>query len=177
MQPIETNRLLLRTWQASDIPLMAEINMNAEVMKYFPSTQDLEKTTSFVERMNLLFEERHYCFFAAEIIETGEFIGFIGLSYQDYDAPNSPFVEIGWRLKPSVWGRGLATEGAKACLEYAFEELNLEEIYSITPAVNLPSERVMKKLGMTRLLEFEHPALLEFEELKTCVMYRVKVKE
>ena len=175
MQLIRTDRLRLRTWQASDIPLMAEINQDENVMRYFPSTQGLEKTISFVERMSLLFEEKHYCFFAAEMIETGEFIGFICLSYQDYEAPNSPFVEIGWRLKPTVWGKGLATEGAKACLEYAFNELKLEAIYSVAPKVNIPSENVMKKIGMTRLLEFEHPALLEFEELKVCVMYR-KVK-
>ena len=174
MKPIiTTERLALRTWKETDFALMAKMNMDEEVMRYFPNTQDLEKTTNFCQRMNQQFKEKKYCYFATEILGTGEFIGFIGMSYQTYEAPHSPFVDIGWRLKKSAWGNGYATEGAKGCLKYAFEELKIKEIFSVASIINTPSIHVMQKIGMKKVQTFIHPFLAEDERLKECVLYKI----
>ena len=79
---------------------------------------------------------------------SGEFIGFVGLCDQAYESPFTPCTDIGWRLAPEFWGKGYATEGAKRCLEYAFNDLRLDEIKSTAPKVNVPSIRVMEKANM-----------------------------
>ncbi|MGK0391630.1 MAG: RimJ/RimL family protein N-acetyltransferase [Maribacter sp.] len=171
---ITTERLVLRTWKETDFALMAEMNMDEEVMRYFPSTQGLEKTSSFCQRMNQQFKEKKYCYFATEILKTDEFIGFIGMSYHTYEAPHSPFTDIGWRLKRSAWGNGYATEGAKGCLKYAFEELKLKEIFSVAPTINAPSIHIMQKIGMKEVQTFIHPFLAEDKRLKECILYRIE---
>lgn len=151
---------------------MATINANAEVMRYFPSTQDKESTKGFIGRQHLHQEQHGYCYFAAELRETGEMIGFIGLNHQEYAAPFSPATDIGWRLHPDHWRKGLATEGAAACLDFAFNDLNLDEVVSVAIVQNLPSIGVMQKIGMTRAGEFDHPALENFPAIQRCVWYQ-----
>lgn len=150
---------------------MAAINANPEVMRYFPGTQSEERTLDFIERQRTQQQERGYCYFAAEHREDQRLIGFIGISFQDYEAPYTPAVDIGWRLDPEYWGKGLATEGARACLDFAFGELGLEEIVAVAVAQNVPSLRVMEKIGLTRRGSFDHPVLVDFPHLKTCVWY------
>ncbi len=171
---ITTPRLLLRPWQKTDLKAMAEINADARVMEFFPSTQTEEQTKAFIGRQHLQQQERGYCYFAAELKETGRLIGFIGISYQDYDAHFTPCVDIGWRLHPDVWGQGLATEGAKACLDFAFNELKLPKLVAVAVQQNTPSTRVMEKIGMAYDSTFDHPALAHLPDLKTCVLYSIK---
>lgn len=171
---ITTERLLLRPWQKSDLKAMTEINADARVMEFFPSTQSEEQTKAFIGRQHLQQQERGHCYFAAELLETGRLIGFIGISYQDYDAHFTPCVDIGWRLHPDVWGQGLATEGAKACLNFAFNELKLPEVVAVAVRQNTPSIRVMEKIGMTYDSSFDHPVLAHRPDLKTCVLYYAK---
>ena len=85
-------------------------------------------------------------------------------------------MEIGWRLDAAYWNRGLATEGARAVLRYGFEELGLHEIVSFTVPANLPSRRVMEKLGMRHdpAGDFDHPRLPEGHPLRRHVLYRLK---
>jgi RimJ/RimL family protein N-acetyltransferase len=170
---ITTSRLLLRPWRKTDLAAMATINADERVMQHFPSTQDEAHTKGFMGRQSLQQQERGYCFFAAELLATQEVIGFIGLSYLDKDVSFAPCVEIGWRLHPDTWGKGLAPEGAAACLEFGFQEIGLTEIYAETPLVNLPSQRVMEKLGMERFQTFKHPELGDYPEIEECVVYRV----
>lgn len=167
-----SERLGFRAWEASDIDAMQEINSDARVMEFFPALQTREQTAAFIDRMNLQLTERGFCYFAVEVLATKEFIGFTGLSEQHYPAEFTPCVDIGWRLKSSVWNQGFATEGAKRCLVYAFDHLNLKEVYAIAPKVNLKSERIMQKIGLQKQYEFEHPLLLNEERLKTCVLYK-----
>ena len=112
-------------------------------------------------------------YFATEILKTGEFIGFIGLAYQDYKTDFNPAVDIGWRLKKSSWGNGYATEGSKRCLEYAFIELKLERVISTCTEKNTNSENVMKKIGMIKKGMFNHPKLKEFPEYEKCIWYEI----
>ena len=168
---IQTERLGLRNWKLSDLTAMAALNQDPQVMRYFPAMPDAAATQAYIKKMQAQFAKTQYCYFAAEILSTQEFIGFIGLMYQDYEAHFTPCVDIGWRLKQTAWGKGYATEGAKACLKYAFDTLQLATIYSVAPIVNTPSIGVMKKIGMTLSTTFKHPKLEDFPTLETCVLY------
>lgn len=168
-----SERLGFRAWQAPDMDAMQEINSDARVMEFFPALLTKEQTAAFIERMNRQLAEKGFCYFAVDILATNEFIGFIGLSEQHYPADFTPCIDIGWRLKSRVWNQGFATEGAKRCLEYAFEQLSIkEEVYAIAPKINLKSERIMQKIAMVKQYEFEHPLLVNEERLRTCVLYR-----
>lgn len=172
--PIKTPRLQLRNWKMADLEAMTAINQSATVMQFFPNKPDKKATQVFIKRMQQQFDKSGYCYFAAELIDTKEFIGFIGLMYQEYKAPFTPCVDIGWRLKETAWGKGYATEGAEACIKYAFNILNLKEIYSVAPIINSPSISVMKKIGMQKSYNFPHPALNDFPNLQECALYHIK---
>ncbi len=157
---IETERLGLRPWYALDLPFFQEMNRNEDVMRHFPKLLSDEETKETYDRLVQHQAEHGFCFFATDVLETGEFIGFIGLMNTRVETPFTPCVEIGWRLTPSAWGKGYATEGASACLAWAFEHLEEDKIYSYTPHTNVPSQRVMQKIGMSPAGTFSHPLLL-----------------
>ena len=102
--------------------------------------------------------------------------GFAGLLRVRPDMPFAPAVEIGWRLWPSFWGRGYATEAARACLAFGFHRLGLKEIVSFTTPGNRRSWRLMVRLGMVRDGDgdFEHPALPDDHPLRRHVLYRLE---
>jgi RimJ/RimL family protein N-acetyltransferase len=174
---LTTERLTLRPWQKTDLAAMHAVSSNPDVMRHFPAVATEAQTKAFIDRQCLQQEERGYCFFAAELKETNDVIGFIGLSYLDRDIDFAPCVEIGWRLRKDVWGRGLAPEGARACLDFGFNELDLTEIYAYATTKNLPSFAVMRKIGMTEHCTFKHPLLKDFSEIEECVAYRISVEE
>lgn len=153
---------------------MAAINANEEVMQFFSSAQTKEQTQQFISRMKAQFEAKGFCYFAVETLADNEFIGFIGLSEQTYQADFTPCVDIGWRLSKVHWGKGYATEGAKRVLQYGFEELKLEKVLSIAPVINTASQKVMQKIGMQKVKTFDHSLLLYNERLKKCVLYVVE---
>ncbi|MDP4843467.1 MAG: GNAT family N-acetyltransferase, partial [Salibacteraceae bacterium] len=145
-----TQRLGFRNWKEEDIPEFAAINSDEDVMEHFPKTLTIQETTAFVERLQNHFEQFGYTYFAVEVLETDELIGFIGLTYQDFEAEFTPATDIGWRLKKSAWGKGYATEGARRCLEFAFHDLKLKRIVSIRTESNSKSENVMSKIGLRK---------------------------
>lgn len=151
---------------------MHEINSDEKVMEFFPTIPTKEQTEEFILRMIKQFIDKGFCYFAVDKLENNEFIGFIGISKQTYKADFTPCVDIGWRIKSSEWNKGFATEGAKKCFDYALNNLKLETIYSIAPKVNTKSEHIMTKIGMKKQYEFEHSLLTNFEQLKTCVLYK-----
>ena len=166
-----SQRLGFRNWQETDVEPMAAINADPDVMEFFPGTKTLQETKKFIERMQQQMGARGYCYFAVDKLEDGAFIGFIGLSYQTYEADFNPCVDIGWRLRKNEWNKGFATEGAKRSLDYGLNELGLNKINCIAPKINLRSENVMKKIGMTKVKEFIHPMLLHDDRLRECVLY------
>lgn len=168
----KSERLGFRNWNLTDIDPLHEINSDEKVMEFFPTIPTKKQTTEFVERMKKQFENKGFCYFAVDKLEDSEFIGFIGLSAQTYEADFTPSIDIGWRIKSSEWNKGYATEGAKKCLEYALNILKLEKVYSIAPKVNIKSEHIMAKIGMKKQYEFEHSLLTNFKHLKTCVLYK-----
>ncbi len=162
-----------RNWLAEDLPTMAKINADNEVMAYFPAPVNVAGTSAFIERMQAQYAEKNYCYFAVDLLVDQTFIGFIGLNDQSFHAEFTQYVDIGWRLDKKFWHNGYASEGAKKCLEYAFQELNLGTIQSIAPTINLPSIQVMKKIGMEKLLTFKHPKLKNDTRLENCVCYQI----
>ena len=106
-------------------------------------------------------------------------MGFIGLNYIAWAAAFAPAVEVGWRLGSVYWGKGYATEGAKACLNYGFRKCGLKEIVSFTVPANVRSIQVMQKIGLRRDWngDFAHPKLPADHPLSEHVLYRLTAHE
>jgi len=170
---IETPRLILRRWRDTDVDAFANINASPEVMHYFPNTLSREDTDQMMVRLHQHFEDWGYGFYATEMKLSGEMIGFIGLGHPRFENEFTPCVEIGWRLDHRYWNQGLATEGAIAVKDYAFQELKLPDLYSWTATINKPSERIMQKLGMSYIKNFIHPNLDANHPLAEHVVYRL----
>ena len=169
-----TQRLALRSWQDQHRAPFAAMNADPAVMRYFPGLLSTEQSDAGIDVWRQQFLVQGWSNWAVELLETGEFIGFIGLSAPRRVLPFTPCVEIGWRLKRSAWGHGYATEGAKACLQVAFEQLGLEEVVSFTALLNLPSVAVMKKIGLHNAqADFEHPAVPEGHPLRPHCLYKI----
>jgi ribosomal-protein-alanine N-acetyltransferase len=151
---LETERLVLATWQLSDWIALRPIATDVEVMRYItggiPWTDD--KIQSFVARQVELFSERGFCRWKLLVKPTEEMIGFCGVGFWR-DAPDP---EIGWWLARPYWGRGLATEAARVALCDAFERVGLRRIISIAQPDNRASTRIMEKLGLKLECEFEN---------------------
>ena len=173
---IKTSRLGLRNWIESDIEPANIMNANSKVREFFPNTLSKEETIRFIRQMQAHFDKYGFCYFAVDRLDTKEFIGFIGLMNQTYQTSFTPFVDIGWRLLQNAWRNGFATEGAKACLDYAFAELKLTKVYAIAPELNKKSQHIMQKLGMEIYTHFEYPKLDKNSPLRKCVAYRIKSK-
>lgn len=174
-ESLRTERLLLRRWRESDrLPFQA-VNADPRVMEHFPAPLTSPESDALLDRAQEHFNRHGFGPFAVELLESDEFIGFIGLSIPAFAAPFMPAVEIGWRLAFEHWGRGLATEGARAALAFAFNELDLGQIVSFTVPANLRSRRVMEHLGMTHNPEddFDHPNLPAGHPLRSHVLYRI----
>jgi len=172
-----SKRLGFRNWKDSDLEAFVKINADPDVMKHFPKPLTTQETQAFIIRLKQHYKERGYNYFATEVLETGELIGFIGIGYQTYETDFTPAVDIGWRLKPSSWGKGYATEGARKCLEYAFNELKINRIISTCTIGNSGSEHVMKKIGMKKKGNFNHPLLKEHKDFEQCIWYEIKEKD
>ncbi|MBS1538162.1 MAG: GNAT family N-acetyltransferase [Bacteroidetes bacterium] len=178
LQPIiSTERLILRNWQGDDIELFIQMNSDIHVMKYFPGVMTREQTLEFFQRIQHHFDEYAYGLFAVEEKISGDFIGFIGFSHPRFESFFTPCIEIGWRLKATHWNKGLATEGALACLNYGFSILNFDKIYSFTSIYNLPSINVMKKIGLKHTGDFNHPMLNEDSWLFKHILYGISRDE
>jgi RimJ/RimL family protein N-acetyltransferase len=173
MTDLTTDRLLLRNWRDADREPFAALNGDPAVMEHFPSVQTREQSDQLIDRNLPLIEERGWGLWALEVRDTGRFIGFTGLSVPSFEAHFLPAVEIGWRLSKDAWGNGYATEAARASLEHAFGPAGLEEVVSFTATTNLPSQRVMQRIGMVQDGEFDHPRLPDGHRLQRHVLYRI----
>lgn len=168
-----TQRLGFRFWCNTDTEPFAAINSDPDVMEFFPTTLNTDESIAFIQRVQQHCAEYNYGFYAVELLESREFIGFIGFSHPRFTSFFTPCVEIGWRLAKQHWGMGLATEGARACIEYGHTVLGMRTIYSFTATTNKRSERVMKKIGMQKVGEFDHPMLPDTSPLQRHVLYHI----
>lgn len=176
MKIIETERLILRTWQSSDAEAFFRMNADPKVTEFLPGPLSMEQVQNFMTAMNQQWQDKHYTLWAVEEKASGKFMGFIGLSWLELPPPLSPAVEIGWRLASEFWYQGYATEGARAAMDWGFDECGLDEIVAITVPANIRSQRVMTKLGMQRDLDgdFAHPRLPVDHRLSQHVLFRLQ---
>jgi RimJ/RimL family protein N-acetyltransferase len=174
-QTIATAHIILRRWRPSDREPFRALNADPRVMEFFPALLTPEESDDLIARIEQHFDKHGFGVYAAELIETQAFIGFIGLNIPAFEAPFMPAVEIGWRLAHDAWGQGLATEGARAVVQYAFETLKLPSLVSFTSPANLRSRRVMEKIGMIHnpVDDFDHPSLHEGHPMRRHVLYRL----
>jgi len=172
---IVTERLILRPWKDEDNVPFAEMNADPTVREFFRSVLTQEQSDDEAQYFRGTYERDGFCMFAAELIATGEFTGFIGIQTMGFAVPGvaQPAVEIGWRLAHRHWGKGLATEGAQAVMRHAFETLKLPEVVAIAVPANVRSRRVMEKIGMRHLpeLDFDYPYIPEGHPLRRHVLY------
>ncbi|HDC7385085.1 TPA: GNAT family N-acetyltransferase [Staphylococcus aureus] len=176
----ETERLILRDWHEDDLLPFQKMNANYDVRKYFPSLLSYCRSELDMRTMDAVIKDYGIGLFAVEDKESHQWIGFIGLNYipetSDYPFKELPLYEIGWRLLPEFWGKGLATEGAKATLKLA-EEHQIYDVYSFTAEANKASQRVMEKIGMTVYDHFELPNLSKYHLLKRQVRYYINLRK
>nr|WP_257001479.1 GNAT family N-acetyltransferase [Streptococcus cristatus] len=108
-------------------------------------------------------------------LDNQEFIGLVGLHHSDLQIfAGKEAVEIGWRLRKEFWNRGYATEAAQACLDFAFQQAGLSEVYSFTSLLNHPSQKVMQKLSMEFVKEFDNEKVPAVSPLYRHILYRIK---
>ena len=172
---IETERLILRTWQEHDIESMAAINEDPKVCEYLPGIANREATAAGIAKIRQHYEDHGFSLYAVELKSSSTFIGFLGLMIPSFKAHFTPAVEIGWRLASDHWNQGYA----KAVLAYAFDTLKLNEVVSFTVVNNKASRRVMEKIGMQHnpADDFAHPNLADGHPLRQHVLYRISKKE
>jgi RimJ/RimL family protein N-acetyltransferase len=176
---LRTDRSLLRRWRPSDKEPFARLNADPAVMAYFPSALDRPQSDAFVDRIEAGFISLDYGLWALELPGEAEFIGYVGLALQNFEAHFTPAVEVGWRLARAYWGRGFASEAARAAVADGFNRIDLEEIVSFTVPANVRSTRVMERLGLTHdpVDDFDHPRLPVGHRLRRHVLYRLKRRD
>jgi ribosomal-protein-alanine N-acetyltransferase len=171
---LTTDRLHLRQWRDDDLAAFAAINQDPAVMRWLGPIMTFAQTQAMLERIRTSWQTNGFGLFAVERRDASGCIGYIGLAVPRFEAPFTPCVEIGWRLASTHWGRGLATEGARAVLNWAVHTLALPNIVSFTVRDNLASRRVMAKIGLTYnpADDFDHPLLAADNPLRPHVLYR-----
>jgi RimJ/RimL family protein N-acetyltransferase len=173
---ITTGRLTLRRWKDEDRAPFAELNADPGTLVFFPATLSRQESDAFVDRIEAGFERDGYGLWALEVRQTGEFIGLTGLAPLREDVPNGGGMEIGWRLARHAWHQGYATEAARAARDVAFDGAGLAELWSMTAVLNTPSQAVMRRIGMTEAVRFEHPGVPDGSPLRPHVMFHLRPK-
>jgi RimJ/RimL family protein N-acetyltransferase len=170
---VRTDRLLMRRWREGDLAPFAALNGDPETLVYFPETLNRPASDAFVERIEARFEQQGYGLWALELAATGEFVGYTGLNPMPDGVPGAGGMEVGWRLARHAWHHGYATEAARAAVAVAFGGAGLAELWSMTAALNEPSQAVMRRLGMTKVARFDHPRVPEDSTLRPHVLYHL----
>lgn len=173
---IETGRLKLRQWREEDREPFAAMCADPHVMEFMPPLTGPVECDAFIARMNEHWQQNGFGRFVMEDKRTGAFAGLSGLKRVPFEAHFTPAVEFAWRLPAAFWGKGLASEAARACLDFGFNVLWLKEIVAYTAAENLRSEAVMKRLGMTRnpADDFIYTGGTGAFSALPCILYRIK---
>lgn len=145
---LTTPRLRLRGWVASDLEPMAAINADPRVGEWLGGVIDADETERRLQAYAYHWQERGCGLWAVVDRATGELVGRTGLMHWDDWTAADHDAEIGWTFAPHVWGRGYATEAARAALDWARVQPGLRHIISITRPNNVRSRRVMERLGL-----------------------------
>ncbi|KAA8732761.1 GNAT family N-acetyltransferase [Acinetobacter qingfengensis] len=171
---IETNRLILTSWQDTDEQSLYALNSDAQAMQYFLHSLSKTQNQQFFAQLRLRFVQQGYGLYKVTLKNTHQFIGFVGLNHPHYDLPFICPVEISWRLLPMFWHQGLAFEAAQAVLQYGFDQLKFSQIMAFTAKCNRPSWTLMQRLGMQFQQEFQHPLVDIQHRLASHVLYSMQ---
>ncbi len=169
---LTTERLRLRGFRDADLEPFAALNADSAVMEHFPSTLTRPESDALVERIATRWATDGHGLWAVERTADGAFLGFTGIARLAW----LPEPEIGWRFARFAWGRGYATEAARAAAAFAFEVLRVPEIVSVTTVANERSQAVMRRIGMTHdpADDFPHPNLPDGHPQRPHVLYRLR---
>jgi RimJ/RimL family protein N-acetyltransferase len=164
--------ILLRQWRDDDLDPYVAMNADAEVMQFFPKCLTAAESKESLLRLRAGIKERGWGLWAVEI--DGGFAGLTGLAEPKFTAHFTPCVEIGWRFRREFWGRSIAYTAALAAEAFAFENLKLQELVSLTAAINSRSRRLMERLKFARSEgeDFLHPLIPEGSPVRIHVLYR-----
>jgi ribosomal-protein-alanine N-acetyltransferase len=149
---LETPRLVLREFVPEDADALAVVISDAETMRYYPAPFDRAGVEEWIERNRRRYQADGFGLWAMVLKSTGELTGDCGLIRQEVDGGGE--VEIGYHVRRDLWGRGLATEAARACRDYGFANLPVNRLVSLIRPENLSSRRVAEKNGMKIIKEF-----------------------
>ena len=141
-------------------------------MRHFPRVLDEPDSDELADRIEAHFTLNGWGLWAVEVRDGAPFVGFVGLASAD-QVLGRPCIEVGWRLASEHWGHGYAPEAGRECLRFAFEDLELDEVVSFTVPANTQSRRVMEKIGLELVTEFDHPRLPIGDPLRRHVLYGV----
>jgi ribosomal-protein-alanine N-acetyltransferase len=146
---LHTPRLTLRPFRPADAAELERIQRLSGVLRYFPNpvAPPLEKVERFVAYQQAHWEKYAYGNWAVEPDESGRFAGWVGLQF----LPETNETEVGYLLDPAVWGKGYATEAARASLQFGFERFAFPEIIALVHPDNTASLRVAAKCGLVAL--------------------------
>jgi RimJ/RimL family protein N-acetyltransferase len=152
----ETERLVVRDLTDDDLPALHELHRHDEVMRWLkaPPSTGVEEERARVETWRARWPAG-FGFFAIVERETGRLVGLQVLKPFDH----LPYLDVGWRLHPDVWGRGYATEAARGAIAYARDVLGREDVAAVTLPDNARSRAVMERLGMTYAGDVVHAGL------------------
>ena len=155
---IRSDRLMLRNWRESDRDAFAALNAAPEVTQDLGGPLNRGESDAKFDRYIAAFERHGFCRWAVEDSD-GQWLGYAGVMPSRPGHPLGPHADIGWRLLRSAWGRGYATEAARASLRDVFERVNLNEVLAYTSADNVRSQAVIKRLNMQRAatLDYSEP--------------------
>ncbi|GLH76471.1 N-acetyltransferase [Bradyrhizobium sp. SSBR45G] len=172
---IDTERLILRDWREHDRAPFTAMSADPAVMQFLRALPTREACDQWIDVQIAHQAEHGFGFWVVEGRTSGAFLGTVGLFRVLFDAPFTPAVEIGWRLAREAWGQGIATEAARAALDFGFARLKLDEIIAYAAPANEASQQVMRKLGMIRdaASDFDHPRVSADSPLRRQVMYRL----
>ncbi len=172
-----TERLNILEISEQDLPFIIELNSDKLVMEYFPKILSSDESKAYLDK--LIHHQKTYGFsmFPLFLNSTNEFVGLTGLFKPSFETDFSHHIEIGWKIFPKFWGKGFVTEASKACLNFAFNQLNQEKIISFTSKINLKSQKVMERLNMKYVKNFNHPFLKPNSLLSEHVLFELEKKD
>ncbi|MFG1359293.1 GNAT family N-acetyltransferase [Xanthobacter pseudotagetidis] len=173
---LATARLVLRPWRAADRNGLWRMQSDPRTMEFLMPVPDRVASDRVADRAEDHFARHGFGLWVAEAPGVTDFAGYCGLVHVPYAEHFTPAVEIGWRFDPAFWGRGYATEAARAALAFGFGRLSLAEIVAITVPANARSRALMERLGMTRDRDgdFDLPSTPTGHPLRRQVLYRLK---
>jgi RimJ/RimL family protein N-acetyltransferase len=159
---IETPRLILRNWEERDADVFFELMSDEKVMEFFPYRRTRHESDERLAQLMASIEDIGFGFYAVELKENGECLGMCGIAQLEMEPqfPQGTF-EVGWRFTECAWGKGYASESAKAAIADGFLNHGLSDFVAIAVTTNRRSIAVMERIGMVRDPDgdFDHPGV------------------